>query len=153
MADPLDMQGGYQRHRPTSQVGQETEYAGGHREEVSKAVEGVAIGFGLAVSLGTTSKQCKLGGASKFIGIALSQKTRTGGTADQYESNHIAAILRVGYIDVMVTNPVVALETPVRFLAADGTFGAAAGATAVTITGATYETDADAGGIARVRLT
>ncbi len=155
VTDNTDWQGGVQNKQDAYRVGQLVNW-GGNNESQAFVVEGDAIPFARAVGFGVADGTCKLGG-STFIGVSVNAPTWTGGTDDQYETGAPMSPLRKGQIRVKVTEAVVKGVTPVRFLIADGTFGAAANpesgtATAVVIANANYETSADAGGEATLRL-
>ena len=155
MTNPNDAQGGVQRDRSAYRLGQMVQW-GGNNEAQGFTAEGVAIPFAVGVGFGVADDTCKLGG-STFIGVNAIKETWTGGTGDQIEVGSQASIMRKGQIRVKVTEPVVKGVTPVRMLIADGTFGAPANpesgtATAVVIAHANYETSAEAGGEATLRL-
>jgi hypothetical protein len=86
------------------------------------------IGFGLAVSKGTSEKGVVIGGTA-FVGVTFRDITliqRVGGTVDLYRQRDLAGICVRGDIWVNVTTAV-ARGDPVLYNATTGAFGGAAG--------------------------
>lgn len=127
------------------------------KEVVSKVAEG-AIGYGYPVVRGTSENQGKVPTATggKFLGICvytLGGYSSTDGIS-KVNDTEIASIARRGYVWVTVDEAVVAGD-PVFFIHTGnvGQFRTDLDTNkADAITGATFETDADAGAIALVRL-
>lgn len=124
---------------------------------ISRAVETEAgIGFGVAVSRGTTvDTQCKLGGSS-FIGITARTLDREGAVstgAIKYAQKETAAILRQGYIWAVCPSGCVP-GNAVNYVIATGVLdsGVAASSAEMDLDGATWETTAAAGELGVIRL-
>lgn len=119
----------------------------------TKFVETAAgIGFGVAVSRGTSEKGIVIGGAATFLGVTyrdITLITPIGGTVDIYPQKALAGIMIRGDIWVPVSAAVVA-GAAVIFNAATGIFGGAAG---TSIAGAEWiRGQATIGGLALLRL-
>lgn len=114
------------------------------KDAASRTVENAAVGFGLAVGLGSADETARLGGTG-FEGITIADKTQID---DNYAIGATAGCLRKGTIWVTASTDV-GPSDPVTFTAATGVIGAGL---ATTITGAKFETTATTGNLVRVYL-
>lgn len=105
------------------------------------------IGFGLAVSYGTEDNGVVKGGAA-YCGVAMRDITLVHTTPDQYEEGDNMGVVTRGDIWITVEDAVVA-HTAVKYNASTGQLGSSGG---TTISGASWETSADAGELAVCRL-
>lgn len=109
------------------------------------------IGFGVAVSQGTSDKECLIGGASAavFVGVTLRSIT---GDADSYDQYDNASVITRGDVWVTVAGDVTA-GGDVTFKDTTGALSsAAAGANDFAIAGARWMTSASSGDLAKLRL-
>lgn len=110
------------------------------------------IGFGLAVSKGTSDRGIVLGGAAKFAGVTYRDITALGPIVDVYPQYQNAGVCVRGDIWVLVKAAVVA-GTGVNYDNTTGQLGAATGAGATAIAGAVWMTSqSTVNGLAIVRL-
>lgn len=135
---------------------------------ISRNVEATAIGFGLCVSQGAADKGCKAFGgsdtAASILGITLLDRSASGltvsggqvtsSTADVFGVGESARIAAVGSgRDVWVTATVaVVAGNPVFVRPSNNTFQPTSANSAIQIPGARFDTSADAGALAVVRL-
>jgi len=135
---------------------------------ISRTVETAPIGFGLCVSQGTADKGCKAFGsgdtAASILGITLLDRSAagltvsggqvTGSTVDSFGVGDSARIAAVGSgRDVWVTATVaVVAGNPVFVRPSNNTFQPTNANSAIQIPGARFDTSADAGALAVVRL-
>lgn len=123
-----------------------------HKNVISRAIENVeGVAFGKPVVQGTLDQQARItkAGDTKFVGITLRDRATMGGRFNQFEQ---ARILEEGVVWVEVAEAVSA-GNPVVVTVADGGFvKTAAGATAVVMANAFYDSSATVGGLAQVRI-
>jgi len=106
------------------------------------------LGFGIALTRGADDKSADFGGAV-FAGIVVSTQVQDAALAtDGYASGESVGLLDIGSIWVAPAAAVVAGD-PVTFDAATGALSNTGG---ITIVGAEYETNANAGDLARIRM-
>lgn len=133
---------------------------------ISRTVETAAIGFGLAVAQGTQDKGCKAFGSgdTAIIGITLLDRSAagltvsggqvTGSTVDAFGVGDSARIAATGSgrdVWVICTTGCVA-GNPVFVRPSNNTFQTSSANSAVQIPGARYDTSAEPGALALVRL-
>lgn len=115
----------------------------------SRIVETEAgIGFGLAVSRGAGDRGVVIGGA-QFVGISLHDVTQPPDNVDEYSEGENIGVMTRGLIYVVAALPVEAGQV-VRY---NETTGALSDSDGTLIAGATWESSAAQGGIAKLRLT
>ena len=106
------------------------------------------LGFGVALTRGVDDKSADFGG-EVFAGIVVSTQVQDAALAtDGYASGETVGLLDIGSIWVAPVANVLAGD-PVTFDPATGALSNTGGA---TIPGAEFETNAAAGGLARIRL-
>ena len=123
-------------------------------DSVSKAAEGV-IGFGKVVSRGTDKNlQCVLGG-SEVLGVSIRDINRevnaTTGEAE-YNDGEQVAILRVGTLFVRVASGVTAGDTACYNTTTGEIKPGTAGASEADLVGMYFDSNASAGGVAKLRV-
>lgn len=125
---------------------------GSDYEDVSRIVETAAgIGFGLAVSRGTSDKGVVLGGQSEsFVGITLKDITLVHSVAnlDKYIETENCGVRRRGFIWVTVSGAV-AMGDAVHYNATTGVISNSGGE---LVQGAVFESSALNGEVALVYL-
>lgn len=125
---------------------------------ISREVEAAAgLGFGVPVTQGTADDQVVIVSAStdEVIGITVRDPSVDPGTADTYEQNASALLMRKGVMWVTVTDAGgVSAGDPVWVLVADGTFSNADAGTSssLRLTGSRWETSAANGALAKIRV-
>lgn len=131
---------------------------------ISRTVEGAAIGFGVAVAQGTADKGCVAfagSGASAALGITLLDRSAAGTTvvsgqvtartADKFGVGESARIITKGDVWVVCASGCSAGD-PVYVRPSNGDFQDSSANSAVQIAGARWDTSAQAGQLAVVRL-
>lgn len=130
---------------------------------ISRNVETAAVGFGKAVAQGTADKGCKAFGSgdTAVLGIALLDRSASGrtvtdgqlsgDTADQFGVGESARVLVKGDVWVVCATGC-SPGDPVYVRPSNGDFQISNANSAVQIVGARWETTAEAGGLAVVRL-
>lgn len=125
-----------------------------HKNIVSRTVENAAgVKFGKPVAKGSADKSCRptKAGDTRFIGITVVDRTATGVADDQFNQYEGARVLEEGVIWVEVAEAVTAGD-PVVVDVVAGTFIKTAAAEKIAWDGVVYDTSADAGSIAQVRI-
>jgi len=130
-------------------------YAQAPHDIISRDAE-AAIGFGVAVGRGANpDKQCVAGGvAADYLGISIRSLEREGASngAVQYEATETVGIIRTGYVWAVCPAGCVPGDG-VLYTSANGVLDAgAAGAGAVSIDGAAWQTTTAAGELGVIRL-
>jgi len=113
----------------------------------TKQCQSASIGFGLAVSRGTTDFGVTLGGAN-FQGISVRDITLVHTTADRYELKDNMAVATAGDWWITVSGAVVAGKGA-SYNTTTGAIGPTGG---TAIAGAIWMTSASSGGLAILRL-
>jgi hypothetical protein len=112
-----------------------------------------AVGWGVAVQLGSGANKCKAGmAANKFVGITVKDGTRKPEDNDTYTKSAHASLIYRGDIWVEVEGAVVVGGDVVAATATGKLSSAAADATHIKIDGARWMTAAANGKLARLRL-
>lgn len=115
---------------------------------VSRIVDGAAVGFGVPVKQGATDKSCAEGiGADDFIGITVHEFGKA-----QFEEDDEARVMTQGVIWVKVTVAVEAGDTVSYKTTSTKGWAKSTGDNHIILDNARYETSADSGGLAQVRL-
>jgi len=128
---------------------------------ISRTVESAAVGFGRPVEQGTLDKGCKLFDGGTVLGITLldrsaSGQTEAGGqvtgrTPDTFGVGESARVMTKGDVWVVSTTGNAAGD-PVYVRPSNGTFQNTSANSGVQIPGARWDTTAQAGQLAVVRL-
>jgi hypothetical protein len=118
------------------------------RTLISRTVEDAAgIGFGLVVMQGTNDKGCVIGDGTSFLGVTVREQDTEASDPDVFAQYDSARIMTKGVVWVVNNGGVSAGDE----VALD-TSGGLAGATSGDIPGARWETTADDGELAQLRL-
>lgn len=121
---------------------------------ISRTLEGdVELPFGSAVAQGVADKGCvPFGvGSTAVLGIAIVDRSARGENGDGFAPKESVRIMTKGAVLVVATVAVVA-GNPVFVRPSNNTFQPTNANSAVQIAGARFETSADAGELAEVRL-
>lgn len=130
---------------------------------ISRTVETAAVPFGRAVKQGTADKGCSLFGSGDTVvlGIAILDRSATGRSvsdgqvsgefADQFGVGESARVMTKGDVWVVCASGCSAGDG-VFVRPSNGDFQDSSANSAVQITGARWDTSAEAGGLAVVRL-
>ena len=112
-----------------------------------------AVGWGVAVQLGSGEGKCKAGmAANKFVGVTVKDPNRSPSDDDTYTKGAHASLMYRGDIWVEVEGAVVVGGDVVAATATGKLSSAAADATHIKIDGARWMTAAANGKLARLRL-
>lgn len=119
----------------------------GHKVLISRNVEGAAVGFGKPLAQGDADMGARLTttGDTAVLGVTVMDR---GENFDEFAVGASARVMTEGVTAVEVVAAVSAGD-PVHVVVADGTFSNTGG---VELPGARYETSAESGALAKIRL-